>query len=338
VTAAPATRSTRTDSTTTTSTARRGSATPLEQTARRQARLVEVHAQLADAVAAAATDAGWRAWLSAAAKFRSYSPTNQLLIVLQRPSATRVAGYRVWRGLGRQVRKGERGLTILAPVRRRTTDTDSTGDSSPAANSTTNGPVTAPGGDGPSAAAGRVLVGFTTARVFDILQTDGPPLPELPPVRLPEGEAPEGLWEGLLELVEARGFTVTREDPAPAWGATRYTDRRVDIAPTLSPAMACHTLAHELGHIAADHESRRDVPRGVREAEADGIAYLLTTTAGLSGHFTVDYVTGWTGGDPAVVRATQAQVLTTAGALLDALGYPNPDTNTPGAGDGGPGE
>ena len=72
----------------------------------------------------------------------------------------------------------------------------------------------------------------------------------------------------------------------------------MDIAPGLSPAMACRVLAYELGHIAADHETRQDAARGVREVEADGIAYLITTTAGLPGHVTVDYVTGWTGGDP----------------------------------------
>lgn len=85
----------------------------------RAEKLAAVHAQLADAVAAAASDAGWRAWLGAAARFRGYSPTNQLLIVLQRPQACRVAGYRVWQSLGRQVRTGERGITILAPMRSR---------------------------------------------------------------------------------------------------------------------------------------------------------------------------------------------------------------------------
>jgi DNA primase catalytic core len=323
VTAAPATRSTRTDSTTTTSTARRGSTTPQEQAARRQAqKLAEVHAQLADAVAAAATDAGWRAWLSTAAKFRSYAPANQCLILLQRPSATRVAGYRVWQGLNRQVRKGEQSIRILAPIRRRVT-ADTT-PSQPTPQPTPGIPIADPTADDPGQRGQRVLTGFTVVSIFDISQTEGAPLPEIPAVQLLEGEASAGLWAGLVSLVEARGFTVTREDPAPAWGVTRYTDRRVDIAPSLSPAMACHTLAHELGHVAADHETRRDVPRGVREAEADGIAYLLTTAAGLSGHFTVDYVTGWTGGDAGVVRATQARVVTTAGALLDALGYPTP--------------
>ncbi len=287
----------------------------------RAARLAQAHEQLAQAVAAAATDAGWRAWLGAAARFREYSPTNQLLILLQRPGATRVAGYRVWQSLGRQVRKGERGLTILAPVRRRGTSTsgDSASESTGPDETANTGQSTAPDGQQDPGRPGRVLVGFTAVTVFDVAQTDGDPLPAPPAMRLAEGEAPVGLWDGLVEQVEARGFTVGGEDPSPALGVTRYAQRTVDVAPDLSPAMACHVLAHELGHIAADHETRQDVSRGVREAEADGIAHLVTTTAGLGGHVTVDYVTGWTNGDPGVVRATATRVVTTAARIIDAL-------------------
>ena len=312
----------------------------------RAARLAEVHEQLAEAVAAAATDAGWRAWLGAAARFREYSPTNQLLILLQRPGASRVAGYRVWQGLGRQVRKGERGITILAPVRRRATTTSTTaeGSESTAPDGTVpdgTAPAeqsTAPTDEQGAGRAARALVGFTAVTVFDLAQTDGDPLPGPPAMRLAGGEAPAGLWDALVDLVEARGFTVGGQDPTPALGVTRYATCRVDIAPGLSPAMACHVLAHELGHIAADHQTRQDVARGVREAEADGIAHLVTTTAGLPGHVTVDYVTGWTGGDPAVVRATAARVVTAAAQIIDALHLDDTPTDptstgaTPGSG------
>lgn len=327
MTTSPAT----TDTTTSTSTRSRTSTAPrrrheltVEERAELRARkLTEAHDRLADAVAAAASDPGWRAWLATAAKFRTYSALNVLLICAQAPEATQVAGYRVWQSLNRQVRRGERGLVILAPIRRRVdaADTDSTaGDG---ADQTTTAPAGhATGESGESRAPGpRVLTGFTTATVFDVSQTDGDPLPEYPQVELPAGEAPAGLWDALTAQVTARGYTVTREDPAPAFGVTRYADRRVDIAPGLSEAMACHTLAHELGHIAADHEHRRDLTRGVREAEADGIAYLVGTAYGLPPEFTVDYVTGWTNGDPAVVRATAARVVTLAAQLLEALGH-----------------
>lgn len=173
------------------------------------------------------------------------------------------------------------------------------------------------------------MVGFTTVTVFDVAQTDGQALPERPVLRLPDGQAPQGLWEALVAGVHLRGFTVDREDPAPAFGLTRWATRRVQVAPDVSPAMACHVLAHELGHIAADHQARPELAGGVREAEADGIAYLLTHAAGLSSHFSVDYVTGWTGGDAGLVRATAARVVTVAAELISSLGLDSLDSLDP---------
>src|ERR1700733_12200708 len=59
---------------------------------------------------------GWQRWVRARSAFHTYSLNNQLLIVLQSPNATRVAGFHTWRKLGRQVRKGERSIRILAPL------------------------------------------------------------------------------------------------------------------------------------------------------------------------------------------------------------------------------
>lgn len=302
--------------------------TAQEIAARRAEKLTKVHDQLTAAVEAAASDDGWRAWLTTAAKFRTYSASNVLLIASQAPWATRVAGYRVWQSLGRQVRKGERGIAVIAPVRRRATTTDDS-------RTTTEQPTPpVPAGEDattdPGGKALRVLAGFTTAAVFDITQTDGDPLPQRPPLVLPDGEAPAGLWDALTAEVTARGFTVTRDDPAPAWGRTTFTTRVVDVAPGLSAAMAVHTLAHELGHIAADHGTRPGLDRGTGEAEADGIAYLVTTAAGMAGTFSADYITGWTHGNPAVVRATATRAVTLAGQLLDALGLTtDPDPEAP---------
>ncbi len=83
---------------------------------------------LTDQVAALIGSEQWAAMLAAAAKFHSYSANNQLLILLQAgPQATRVAGFRRWQSLGRQVRKGEKGIAILAPCLYRPTNTDTAG-------------------------------------------------------------------------------------------------------------------------------------------------------------------------------------------------------------------
>ena len=91
--------------------------------------------------------------LKTMARFHRYSMHNVCLIASQRPTATRVAGFHTWRGIGRFVRKGEKGIAILAPiVRHRREDDDE---------------------------ESKVIVGFRTAYVFDVAQTDGAPLPEV---------------------------------------------------------------------------------------------------------------------------------------------------------------
>src|SRR6185503_3530833 len=91
--------------------------------------------------------------LKTMARFHRYSLHNVCLIVAQRPTATRVAGFHTWRTLGRFVRKGEKGIAILAPIVARRRE-DSTDDDS------------------------KTVVGFRAAYVFDVEQTDGEPLPE----------------------------------------------------------------------------------------------------------------------------------------------------------------
>src|SRR5689334_391913 len=82
-------------------------------------RLAAAHEKLTASVAALTSSEAWGRMLTVAARFHRYSPNNVLLITVQRPDATLVAGYRAWSQLGRHVRRGERGIAILAPVIRR---------------------------------------------------------------------------------------------------------------------------------------------------------------------------------------------------------------------------
>ena len=83
-------------------------------------RLTQAHQHIETAVRSIVTGDEWRAMLDVAARFHTYSPNNVWLILAQRRDATRVAGFHTWRKLGRQVRKGERGIAILAPLVTRT--------------------------------------------------------------------------------------------------------------------------------------------------------------------------------------------------------------------------
>src|SRR5438093_7234673 len=90
-----------------------------EQEARPTSPLNETLARLEQAVAEIHDSETFRRYLDAQSRFHTYSPSNALLVLLQRPDATRVAGYVTWQQLGRQVRKGERGIRIVVPMRRR---------------------------------------------------------------------------------------------------------------------------------------------------------------------------------------------------------------------------
>src|SRR4051794_28465200 len=188
-------------------------------------RLASAHAQLLSAVDALIDGPAWRRMLDVAARFHRYSPNNVLLISLQRPEATRVAGYQTWRQLGRQVRKGETGIAILAPVAARRPT--AAGDVPPEEADRDHSP--------------RVLRGFRVTHVFDVSQTDGPPLPEVRP-QLLDGAAPLGVWAALLDQVEAAGYALGYADVAPANGRTSHLDRTVVLRPDLTGAQSVKTL------------------------------------------------------------------------------------------------
>ena len=278
-------------------------------------RLAQLHEQLTAAVDDLAHSDSWRRMLEVAALMPTYSPSNVLLIAVQRPEATRVAGFGTWRSLGRHVCKGEKGIAILAPCLYRGSS-DGVADRA------------ARRAELPreQEKAKRELRGFRVVHVFDVTQTEGDPVPDVSPDLL-IGSAPDRLWERLVHLVEADGFVVERGPCGGANGYTRFDDCVVRVRDDVGPAQAVKTLAHELGHIRADHGTRfadtyhRSVNcRGVAEIEAESIAYLVTAAAGLDvGDYSVPYVAGWSGGDPALIRATATRVLTTASKIDEEL-------------------
>src|SRR5438105_83665 len=144
----------------------------------RNDKLAEVHDRLVQAIEDLVSGDDWRRYLEASQRLHTYSASNVLLILAQRPDATRVAGYRRWQTLGYQVRKGERGIAVLAPVVTRHRPVDEA--------------------DHPELV--RILRGFRVVHVFDISQCDGPPWPEVGPEPL-SGQAPATLWDSLAAQV-----------------------------------------------------------------------------------------------------------------------------------------
>jgi hypothetical protein len=220
-------------------------------------RLTEAHQRLTHAVEAIASGSDWRRMLEVAGQFHTYSTSNVLLILAQRPDATRVAGYRTWQRMGRQVRRGEKGIMILAPVvyRRRPVDQ----------HDETEQPELA-----------RILRGFTVVHVWDQAQTSGEPLPEVRPILL-DGDNDVGLWDRMARRVAAAGFGLERGPCREANGLTDYARRVVRVRDDLHDLQAAKTLAHELAHVLL-HDRTEYAPgcRGRAEVEAESVAFLIT--------------------------------------------------------------
>jgi antirestriction protein ArdC len=220
---------------------------------------------------------------------------NLLLIGAQAPQATRVAGFRTWQSLGRQVRKGERGIAILAPCTYRPTTAERPEPAAPA------GPepaTTSGGGVAPDAGDKKQVRGFRVVHVFALHQTEGAPLPDVAPSLL-VGQAPAGLWDAQERQVLGHGYAVHRGDTGRANGWTDPTSCTVRVSSAVDDAQAVKTLIHELAHLEAGHVA--DLPtyvtcRGRCEVEAD--AYVVAAAHGLDASgYTFAYVAGWAGGD-----------------------------------------
>ncbi|NMR19193.1 ArdC-like ssDNA-binding domain-containing protein [Cellulomonas fimi] len=292
-------------------------------------RLAALHDQLIAAVEALTSSPAWATMLRVAARFPDYSPSNVLLIAVQRPDATRVAGIRTWNSLGRRVLKGEHGIAILAPCVYRTRDHHApAGVPAPTVGAGSEHRPMTPDAD--TAVTRRELRGFKVVHVFDLTQTEGDPLPDVAPELL-RGTAPEHLWDHLAEILAADGYRLERGACRGANGWTDYATRTVRIRDDVDPVQAVKTLAHELGHVHADHEHRfptyahDHACRGRAEVEAESIAYLVTAQAGLdSTTYSVPYLAGWSDGDLNILRTTATTALTTARAIGDLLPLPTP--------------
>jgi antirestriction protein ArdC len=259
----------------------------------------ELHAQLEQDFAELVSGEQWAAMLATASRFHNYSAGNVMLILRQCPTATRVAGYRTWQSVGRQVRKGERGIAILAPCVYRRRDVDET-----------TGEET----------EHRGVSGFRVAHVFDVGQTDGQEIADVAPALL-EGEAPAGLWDALAEQVAAAGFTLERGQCDGANGRTNYSTRTVTVRDDVDDAQACKTLAHELGHVLLhEHELTAFGCRGRLEVEAESVAYVVSQACGMATtSYSLPYVARWADGDVKVVKATAERVIRTAHAILAGI-------------------
>jgi len=252
----------------------------------KEAKLKVLHEELQDQISNLDNDEDWKNYLNTMSKFHRYSWGNQLLIRVQKPEATKVAGFNKWKELDRNVKKGEKGLSILAPSMINTDVLDSNGNK-------------VMGKDGKPLKE-KKIVGYRAVSVFDISQTEGKDLPT--PKKLTE-TPPEGFKEDIENAIKSSGYTLEYKALPPGLdGSTNPTNKVVTISSSLNEGQTASVLAHELGHIAAGHTERKDYhtghggQRGAMEVEAESIAYVLCRSNGMStaaGTESSTYVAGW---------------------------------------------
>ena len=248
------------------------------------------------------------AYLGAMAKFHTYSFGNIMLIARQKPDATNVAGLRTWNSLGRFVKRGEKGIFILAPMvgRRSTKDTAT---DEPSEDATTEGQ--------------RTLYGFRAVYVFDRSQTEGKDLPALTEV---QGDV-SGYRERLVRFVEAHGITLNYSDKiGPAKGLSY--GGKITLLSGMQPAEEFSTLAHEIGHELLHRGERRTLTtKQVRETEAEAVAFVVCQAIGLeTGSSSADYIALWHG-DASLLRESLEAVQQTAAVILGGIA-PEPPAAT----------
>ena len=256
----------------------------------------------------------YAAYLRAISKLHQYSYGNILLIKLQCPHFSMVAGYGDWkRKYGRYVKAGETGITILAPCPYWTWEEMK---------------ETAPDGQTVREKKWVRKIGFTTATVFDISQTEGREVPSLG-VKTLTGTV-EG-YEKLLSALKALSPVPVTEGSLPpgVHGAYYHLEQKITLSPGMSQAQTVKTLIHEIVHaklhplpveggiILGAHEKGRPT----REVEAESVAYTVCQYLGLdTGDYSFGYIAGWSGGkEQRELRASLDCIRNTAAELIGGI-------------------
>ena len=262
----------------------------------------------------------YKNYLSTMSKFHNYSFNNTLLIAMQKPEASLVAGYKAWqKNFDRHVNKGEKAIRILAPAPYKIKEERDKID-----------PVTQEimldrDGNPQKEEVEITIPAFRAVSVFDVSQTDGKPIPEL--------EAKELLSdvEGYQDMIHA----VEAVSPVPiemeeiAGESKGYFDRearRIAVQENMSESQTLKTMIHEVAHsmlhnkeVEQDEQARKD--RNTKEVEAESIAYTVCQHFGVdTSEYSFGYIAGWSSGrDTKELKSSMDTIRRTASELITGI-------------------
>ena len=262
----------------------------------------------------------YRNYLSTMSKFHNYSFNNTLLIAMQKPDATLVAGYKAWqKNFERHVNKGEKAIRILAPAPYKIKEERDKID-----------PVTQEllldkDGNPQKEEVEITIPAFRAVSVFDVAQTDGKPIPELAAKELLSDV--EG-YQDMIRAVEAIS-PVPIELEEIAGDSKGYYDReakRIAVQENMSESQTLKTMIHEVAHsklhskeVEQDEQMKKD--RNTKEVEAESIAYTVCQHFGIdTSDYSFGYIAGWSSGrDTKELRASMDTIRRTASELITGI-------------------
>ncbi len=242
-------------------------------------------------------------YLKTMARFHHYSISNQILIYSQKPNASRVAGFHTWRKLGRHVKKGERGIAIMAPVvyRKR--------------NEFINAKAMMDEKQPTEEDSEETIRTFKAVYVFDINQTKGKDLPEFASV---EGE-PEEHLDKLKSLIQSKDITLEYSKYlGGAEGAS--SGGHIAIKDGLRPAEEFSVLVHELAHeMLHQNPEGSKTSKKIKETEAEAVAFVVSQGIGIQAkQASSDYIHLYNGSRKTLLESLE-RIQSTASEILDGL-------------------
>lgn len=257
-------------------------------------------------------------YLQTMSKFHRYSFNNTLLIAMQRPGATLVTGYRNWQTMGRQVKKGEKGITILAPAPIKRKREQEILDQN-------NKPLLDGNGKPKTEEVEVIIPRFKPTTVFDISQTDGEPIETLAPEELTEAVADYELFMKAIKEVSPVPIRFD-EIEGEAKGYYHSVDKEIVIQKGMSDSQTIKTAIHETGH-ARLHDKDLMAEQGIekdrltKEVEAESVAYCVCSAFGVdTSEYSFPYIAGWSSNrDMKELKASMDIIRKTAGEMIDEL-------------------
>ena len=240
--------------------------------------------RIEDSLAAINTDEDWLKFLSFQAQFYNYSFGNAMLIFSQNPNATYVKGYKAWNQLGRYVKKGSKGLAILAPCIRKVEVFKEPENKNLYHDEEAEKEIK------------KVVSGFRIAYVYDIADTDGDDsmLPVLVTGLAGNGEQEKEIYERLLNVI-SKEHCVQEVSGTASKGSFNLETEVISIRGDLEYLQKIKTLLHEYAHLLDfQMHPEDDISRNRRELIAESVAFIVSLRLGLdTSRYSMSYIKSW---------------------------------------------